>query len=104
MVTRNGSSVSLITGAASGLGRAAAIRLAKRGDRVALCDLSESGLTETCSIIRGHGGEATSTVIDVRDSFAVKDWCADVAKQFGKIDWAIRRVLTPILFSATLRL
>ena len=86
MVVRNGSSVSLITGAASGLGRAAALRLAKRGDRVALCDLTESALTETCSMIRGHGGEAISAIVDVRDSVAVKNWCADVAKQLGKID------------------
>ena len=87
MVVRNGSNVSIITGAASGLGRAAAIRLAKRGDRVGLCDLNESGLEETCSIIRGNGGEATSAIADVRDGFAVKKWCAEVVKQLGKIDY-----------------
>jgi 2-hydroxycyclohexanecarboxyl-CoA dehydrogenase len=87
MVVRNGSDFSIITGAASGLGRAAAIRLAKRGDRVGLCDLNESGLEETCSIIRGNGGEATSAIADVRDGFAVKKWCAEVVKQLGKIDY-----------------
>jgi len=87
MVVRNVSNVSIITGAASGLGRAAAIRLAKRGDRVALCDLSDSGLAETCSIIRGTGGEATSAIVDVRDGPAVKNWCAEVVKQLGKIDY-----------------
>jgi NAD(P)-dependent dehydrogenase (short-subunit alcohol dehydrogenase family) len=86
MVTRDGSNVSIVTGAASGLGRAAAIRLAKRGDRVGLCDLNESGLEETCSIIRGNGGEATSSIVDVRDGAAVKTWCAGVVQQFGKID------------------
>jgi len=55
MVVRNGSNVSIITGAASGLGRAAAMGLAKRGDRVGLYDLNKSGLEETCSIIRGNG-------------------------------------------------
>jgi NAD(P)-dependent dehydrogenase (short-subunit alcohol dehydrogenase family) len=64
MVGKKGSSVSIITGAASGLGRAAAIRLAGRGDRVGLCDLSEAGLEETCNIIRGNGGEATSAIVD----------------------------------------
>ena len=58
MVVRNGSDVSIITGAASGLGRAAAIRLAKRGDRVGLCDLNESGLEETCSIISRQRGRS----------------------------------------------
>ena len=81
------SKVSIITGAASGLGRAAAIRLAKRGDRVALCDLSESGLAETCSIIRGNGGEAISAIVDVRDGSAIKKWCGEVVKQLGKIDY-----------------
>jgi NAD(P)-dependent dehydrogenase (short-subunit alcohol dehydrogenase family) len=79
--------VSIITGAASGLGRAAAIRLAKRGDRVALCDLSDSGLAETCSIIRANGGEAISAIVDVRDGAAIKSWCGEVVKQLGKIDY-----------------
>jgi NAD(P)-dependent dehydrogenase (short-subunit alcohol dehydrogenase family) len=83
----NGSNVSIITGAASGLGRAAAIRLAKRGDRVGLCDLDESGLEETCSVIRGKGGSATSAIVDVRDDAAIKKWCGEVVKQFGKIDY-----------------
>jgi NAD(P)-dependent dehydrogenase (short-subunit alcohol dehydrogenase family) len=87
MVVGNGSNVSIITGAASGLGRAAAIRLAKRGDRVGLCDLSASGLEETRSMIRGFGGEATIAVVDVRDGLAVRNWCAAVVKQFGKIDY-----------------
>jgi NAD(P)-dependent dehydrogenase (short-subunit alcohol dehydrogenase family) len=87
MVVSNCSNVSIITGAASGLGRAAAIRLAKRGDRVGLCDLSESGLAETCRMIRGNGGETTSAVIDVRDGFAVKSWCAEVVKRLGRIDY-----------------
>jgi NAD(P)-dependent dehydrogenase (short-subunit alcohol dehydrogenase family) len=87
MVTGNGSNVSIITGAASGLGRAAAIRLAKRGDRVGLCDLNKSGLEETCSMIRSDGGEATNAIVDVRDGLAVKNWCAEVVKQLGKIDY-----------------
>ena len=87
MVTGNGSNVSVITGAGSGLGRATAIRLAKRGDKVALCDLSQSGLEQSCSVIRSNGGEATSAIVDVRDGVAVKNWCADVVKQLGKIDY-----------------
>ena len=79
--------ISVITGAGSGLGRATAIRLAKRGDRVALCDLSQNGLDETCDVIRRNGGEATSAIVDVRDGVAVKNWCAEAAKHFGKLDY-----------------
>jgi NAD(P)-dependent dehydrogenase (short-subunit alcohol dehydrogenase family) len=82
------SKVSIITGAASGLGRAAAIRLAKRGDKVALCDLGAAGLEETCSIIRANGGEAITTVVDVRDHAAVKNWCTEVTTKLGRIDYA----------------
>jgi 2-hydroxycyclohexanecarboxyl-CoA dehydrogenase len=87
VVVKNGSSATLITGAASGLGRAAALRLAQRGDRVALCDLNASGLAETCGMIVDKGGEAISATVDVRDSFAVKKWCAEAVRQFGKIDY-----------------
>ena len=87
MVGTKGSTVSIITGAASGLGRAAAIRLAKRGDRVGLCDLNETGLEETCGIIRRNGGDTTSAIVDVRDGLAIQKWCAEVVKQLGKIDY-----------------
>ena len=88
MVGNNATKVSIVTGAGSGLGRAAAIRLARRGDRVALCDLSAGGLDETCSTIRSNGGEAIAAVADVRDRDAVKNWCADVVRELGKIDYA----------------
>jgi NAD(P)-dependent dehydrogenase (short-subunit alcohol dehydrogenase family) len=78
MVVQKGSSVTMITGGASGIGRATALRLAKRGDRVALCDLNESGLRETCEMIRAVGGEVISAVVDVRDNLAVTDWCGGV--------------------------
>src|SRR4029079_339668 len=70
----------------SGIGRAAALRLAARGDRVALCDLSETGLEETSAANRKNGGEVATSKVDVRDSSAVKAWCADVIREFGKID------------------
>lgn len=77
----------MITGGGSGIGRATALRLAKRGDRVALCDLNESGLRETREMIQAVGGEVISAVVDVRDNRAVADWCGGVVGQFGKLDY-----------------
>lgn len=87
MVAGNASKVSIITGAASGIGRAAALRLAKRGDRVAICDLNENAITETFSTIRSMQAEGTCAVLDVRNGPAVKNWCAEIIRQFGQIDY-----------------
>jgi NAD(P)-dependent dehydrogenase (short-subunit alcohol dehydrogenase family) len=87
MVGRSPSNVAMITGAASGIGRATALRLAQRGDRVAICDLNENALTETFHTIQGMQAEATRAVLDVRDGPAVRNWCAGTVRQFGKIDY-----------------
>ena len=79
--------ISLVTGGGSGIGRAVALRLAERGDRVALCDLNENGLAQTAALIRSSGGDARATVVDVRDRSAVGKWCDQVTAQFGTIDY-----------------
>lgn len=78
---------SIVTGGGSGIGRGVSLRLAGRGDRVALCDLSESGLEETAAMIRAGGGEAATAAVDVRDRSAVRNWCDKVVGQFGRIDY-----------------
>jgi len=50
--------VVLITGAASGLGRAASVRFAREGARVCLADINSAGLDETARIIANAGGGA----------------------------------------------
>lgn len=80
------SRVTVITGGGSGIGKAVALRLAERGDRVCLCALNERGLTEAADLIRSSSGLAETAVIDVRDQSAVETWCGDVIVRFGKID------------------
>ncbi|QSQ14987.1 SDR family NAD(P)-dependent oxidoreductase [Myxococcus landrumensis] len=61
----------LITGAGSGLGRAAAMRLASEGGRVSCVDVNEAGAAETAAAIRDKGGDAVAAWCDVSDADAV---------------------------------
>jgi 3-oxoacyl-[acyl-carrier protein] reductase len=86
VVSASESRVTIVTGGGSGIGRAAALRLAERGDRVCLCDRNEQALRETAERVCSAGGVAETAVLDVRDRTAVERWCADVLGKFGKID------------------
>ncbi len=55
----------IVTGGASGVGRAIAQRYAREGAKVVVADINEQGIDETVQNIRSHGGEATSAVLDV---------------------------------------
>ena len=58
----------LVTGAASGIGRATAKLLAGEGARVACADIGEEKLAEATEVIREGGGEAIAIALDVADS------------------------------------
>ena len=85
MVARD-SRVTVVTGAGSGIGRATAVRLARRGDAVCACDLREAGLNETAAVIRSEGGAVLTGTVDVRNQAKVRAWIAEIKGQFGKID------------------
>ena len=55
----------LITGAASGLGRALAVRLARDGWHVAVCDVDDAGALETVSLVEQAGGTGQAERLDV---------------------------------------
>lgn len=61
----------IVTGAAAGMGRAAAIRLAAEGARVCLIDVDRAGLDETLSTIKTAGGDAYVALCDVSDEPSV---------------------------------
>jgi NAD(P)-dependent dehydrogenase (short-subunit alcohol dehydrogenase family) len=77
----------LVTGAASGIGAAAAKLFAKRGARVAVVDLDPAG-EEVAESIRSSGGEAISLVADVADDAAVAEMVARTVEAFGRLDCA----------------
>jgi NAD(P)-dependent dehydrogenase (short-subunit alcohol dehydrogenase family) len=65
--------VAVITGAASGIGRATALRFAAEGGESALLDLSLDGLRVTAAEIEKHGGRALACAVDVTDAASLED-------------------------------
>jgi NAD(P)-dependent dehydrogenase (short-subunit alcohol dehydrogenase family) len=78
--------VAIVTGAGSGIGKAAAIRLAQEGARVACVELEEEEVRETVEEIRRSGGEAMAVVADVSSPEDMERGTTSVADQWGRID------------------
>ncbi|RQU96500.1 SDR family oxidoreductase [Burkholderia cenocepacia] len=75
-----------VTGAGSGIGRAAAIALAQAGFTVALLGRTEASLNETQDAIRAGGGDAHVFPVDVTDEASVDHAFAQIAQRFGRLD------------------
>lgn len=80
---------SLITGAASGFGRAVALELSSRKARLVLSDVKEEGLEETASLARQRGADVRTLRCDVRDAAQVEAQAALAEEAFGGIDIGI---------------
>jgi NAD(P)-dependent dehydrogenase (short-subunit alcohol dehydrogenase family) len=78
--------VALVTGAGSGIGRAAAELLAREGARVGLLGRREDELLQVVDTIRDRGGECIPLVADVSDSNAMQQSIQQLAGQWGRID------------------
>ncbi|MCC7084220.1 MAG: SDR family NAD(P)-dependent oxidoreductase [Pirellulales bacterium] len=76
----------IITGAASGIGRALAVRIAREGWRLALVDINGLGLTETKSLVENAGGAAECFVQDVGDRAAWRTLHTELAQRWPKLD------------------
>jgi NAD(P)-dependent dehydrogenase (short-subunit alcohol dehydrogenase family)/pimeloyl-ACP methyl ester carboxylesterase len=77
--------VAVVTGAASGIGRALALELARRGARLALSDVDELGLAETADQVKSLGSEVHTARVDVADRAAVAAYADAVAAHFGVV-------------------
>lgn len=76
----------IVTGAASGIGRAIALGLAEMGARVAIADTALEGAQEVAREIESAGGKAIAISTDVTDSKAVEQAVEQTVSSFGRID------------------
>ncbi|MEY4380546.1 MAG: hypothetical protein RLZZ378_949 [Actinomycetota bacterium] len=76
----------IVTGAASGIGRASAELIAKRGANVICLDLNQVGLQEVVSKIKSNAGKATAKVLDISNQEQVFKIIAEIKKETGQID------------------
>jgi NAD(P)-dependent dehydrogenase (short-subunit alcohol dehydrogenase family) len=81
--------VALVTGAASGLGRACARLLAQKGARVVVVDVNCDGGAETVTFIKDLGGDAVFVEADVSSSSAVQGMVRVAVDTYGGLDCAI---------------
>ena len=100
--------VILITGAASGIGRATALRFARMGEVVALADINGEGLEETRALLP-EGAVASLHTVDISQPEACEALVAEVVAQHGHldvlaniagvIDWTVLGSFTPAQFN-----
>jgi len=79
----------LITGAASGIGKAIAETYAKAGAKIAIADLNQAGADAAAAEIKAKGGQAIGIAMDVSDEKAVETGTDLAASTFGTIDIVI---------------
>ena len=78
--------VAVITGAASGIGRASALLFAREGAAVMVADLDGKAGEEAAAQIQREGGEAASVRTDVSESTDVERMIRTVVETFGRVD------------------
>jgi NAD(P)-dependent dehydrogenase (short-subunit alcohol dehydrogenase family) len=75
----------VVTGAASGIGRAIALGYAREGAQVVALDINSEGVGKTAADIRDAGGKAKAFRLDVTDRSACRDIAAKVASEVGAV-------------------
>jgi NAD(P)-dependent dehydrogenase (short-subunit alcohol dehydrogenase family) len=86
--------VVLITGALTGIGRAAALAFARKGDRIVVSGRHEEAGQGLASELRGLGAEAEFILADVRHDDDVRELVDRTVARFGRLDAAVNNAGT----------
>ena len=78
--------IAAVTGAASGIGKRAALLYAEHGAKVALIDINEDGAAQVARQIEDTGGEAKAFAADLSKPDDARRVIADIAAHFGRLD------------------
>ncbi|TCS34740.1 3-oxoacyl-[acyl-carrier-protein] reductase [Paucimonas lemoignei] len=93
--------VSIITGSAQGIGQATALKFAKEGAKVVVCDMNQAGVDAVVNQIRETGGEAIGFAVDVTKMETIVAMVNGVMAKYGRIDTLINNA--GIVMDATLK-
>ncbi|MDD5757712.1 MAG: SDR family oxidoreductase [Desulfobulbaceae bacterium] len=88
--------VAIVTGGASGLGRALCLELAKRGAKVVPVDINQEDAEKVALEIKGAGGEATYAYLDVTIYENAQRIIKDIVKKYGRLDLIFNNAGTAI--------
>jgi NAD(P)-dependent dehydrogenase (short-subunit alcohol dehydrogenase family) len=101
-------SVVLVTGAASGIGRATALRCASAGLRVAAWDIDQAGLDQVAAEITAAGGTVRTAVVDIFDDAAIDAGFTEVEQAWAPVRHLVNnagpRSVDPYTFRAAIDL
>jgi 3-oxoacyl-[acyl-carrier protein] reductase len=76
----------IVTGSGGGIGRATALRLAKEGAAIIVCDVNQAGVDETVQLIQAQNGKAGGVIGNVSDKADVQRVVDTALEKFGRLD------------------
>lgn len=93
--------VALVTGGASGLGRATCLAFAREGAKVVVADITAEGGEETVRMIRAADGEALFIRTNIAERSDIEEMVGRTIKEYGRIDCALNNVGISIKLALT---